>query len=88
MVNNVLSWYALSLHTQTLKKVRNLVYTCFASEVGIVLVALARIVTCGCKAAVTEVVRIIAALKINDAGIVSSVIVVCPCSDVGNIACM
>ena len=40
-----------------------------------------------CKAAVTEVVRIIAAHKINGAWIVSSVIVVWLCSDVGSIAC-
>ena len=48
---------------------------------------LAYIVVDGCKAAVTEVVGIIAAHKTSGTGLVSSVIVVWPCSDVGSIAC-
>ena len=44
---------------------------------------LARIVTCDCKAAVTEIVRIVTAHEIHSTEIVSSVIVVWLCSDFG-----
>ena len=60
------------------------VYTYCASEVGIVLVGLAYIVVSGCKAAVTEVVRIVTAEKIYSTGVVGSVIVVWLYSDVGS----
>ena len=52
------------------------VHTYFTSEVGIILVGLAYIVVSGCKAAVTEVVRIVTAEKIYSTGIGSSVVVV------------
>ena len=48
---------------------------------------LACIVVSGRKAAVAEVVRIIAAHKIYGTGIVVSIIVVWLCSDAGSIAC-
>ena len=44
---------------------------------------LANIVTYGCKATVTEIVRIVAAQEINGTVLISSVTVVWSCSDVG-----
>ena len=58
-----------------------------ASEVGIILVGLACRVISGCKAAVTERVRIVTADKIYSTGIIGSVVVVWLCSDSGSIAC-
>ena len=61
-------------------------HTYCTNEVGIVLVGLANVVTCGCKVAVAEIVGIVTAHEIYGTVLISSVIVVWQCSDVG-IAC-
>ena len=89
VLNNALTWslymcpICTLLITTNIEWLWSVAHTYWTCQVGIVLVVLARIVTCGCIATFTEIVRIVTAHEIHSTDIVSSVIVVWLCSDFG-----